>query len=190
MSKLNVADQMVVKRWVGESEDWLRNVGTRSLDWNVIVFFEIDTSLLLGWVILDTEEFALFTWVGRTSDVLAITELTSSTTTSWSRTMITTTATTSVSAWVAICITVKSWTIVIPTCSWRAVSWLKVRSICPITLRARTIESAAVRYVSRLVISISCYYAHPGPQALPFIGGGPPFIFGGPPGAPRMCGGM
>jgi hypothetical protein len=55
MGKLDVANEMVIQRWVGELEDWLGDIVSGSLNWDIIVFLEVDTSLLLGWVIGDTK---------------------------------------------------------------------------------------------------------------------------------------
>ena len=72
VSKLDVADQVVIQRWVGEGENWLWDVGSGSLDWDIVVLLEVDTSLLLGWVVLDAEEFTLETLVGWAGSVLAL----------------------------------------------------------------------------------------------------------------------
>ncbi len=71
VSKLDVADQVVIQRWVGEGVDWLWDIGSGSLDRDVIILLEVDTGLLLCWVINDTEKLTLDTWVGWTSGVLA-----------------------------------------------------------------------------------------------------------------------
>ena len=72
MSKLDVTDQVVIQRWVGEGENWLWDVGSGSLDWDIVVLLEVDTSLLLGRVVLDAEELALETLVGWAGSVLAL----------------------------------------------------------------------------------------------------------------------
>lgn len=82
MGKVNIAEKMVVKRWVGKLQDRLWDIVTRCFDWDIIVFLEVDTGLLLGWVICDTEELALDTWVGWTRNMLAVAPLSISTATS------------------------------------------------------------------------------------------------------------
>ena len=72
VSKLDVADQVVIQRWVGEGENWLWNVGSGSLDWDIVVLLEVDTSLLLGWVVLDAEKLTLETLIGWAGSVLAL----------------------------------------------------------------------------------------------------------------------
>lgn len=72
MSEVNVAEEMVVQRRVGELEDWLGDIVSGSLDWDIIVLLKVDTSLLLGWVVGDTEELALHTGVGWARNVLAV----------------------------------------------------------------------------------------------------------------------
>ena len=72
VGEVDVAEEMVVQGRVGELEDWLGDIVSGSLDWDIIVLLEVDTSLLLGWVVGDTEELALHTGVGWASNVLAI----------------------------------------------------------------------------------------------------------------------
>jgi hypothetical protein len=75
-SKLDVGDEVVVKRGVSEGVDGLRDVLTGRLNGNVIVVGEVDAGVLLGGVILtETEELTLQARVGRTGDVLAIAPL-------------------------------------------------------------------------------------------------------------------
>lgn len=85
---------MVVQRRVGEGKDRLRHVLTRGLDGNVVVLLEVDTGVLLGRIILGTEELALNARVGRARHMFSIlpatipraSSLSSSTTTSTVRT--------------------------------------------------------------------------------------------------------
>jgi hypothetical protein len=72
VGEVNVAEEMVVQGRVGELEDWLGDIVSGSLHWDIIVLLEVDTSLLLGWVVGDTEELALHTGVGWASNVLSI----------------------------------------------------------------------------------------------------------------------
>jgi hypothetical protein len=80
-SQLDVRDKVVVKRGVGEGVDGLRHIVTRGLDGDIVVIGEVDSSLLLGGVVGNTEKLALNTGIGRAGDVLAIAPLTISRTT-------------------------------------------------------------------------------------------------------------
>lgn len=72
-SQVDVADEVVIERRVGEDVDGLGNALTGSLDGDVIVFLEVDTSLLLaGRVGRNAKEFALNALVGRAGHVLAV----------------------------------------------------------------------------------------------------------------------
>ncbi len=102
LCEFNIMDKMVVQRWVGEFEDRLRHIVSRSFDWDIVVLLEVDTSLLLGWIIDDTEEFALYTWIGWARDVFAVPPLSITTTSSRDCT-----ATTAGSSRVAICIRIE-----------------------------------------------------------------------------------
>ena len=75
MSEFDVLDQVVIERRVGELENWLWNIVSRSFNWDIIVLLEVDTSLLFGWVVLNTEELTLHADVGRARNMLAITPL-------------------------------------------------------------------------------------------------------------------
>ena len=95
MGEFDILDQVVIERRVGELENWLWDIVSGSLNWDVIVLLEVDTGLLLSWVICNTEKLTLHTRVGRAWDMLAIAPLsiagatsgcvwcTSSTTGSW-----------------------------------------------------------------------------------------------------------
>ena len=61
---------MLIKRWVGEFSDSLRDVMARGLDGNVIVVGKVDTSV--GSLIRGSEELTLSLLVCRTWDVLTI----------------------------------------------------------------------------------------------------------------------
>jgi len=151
MGELDVSDQMIVKRRVGEPENGLRNVGTGSLDGDIVVFLEVDTSLLLGWVICNTEKLTLDTWVGRASNVLSITPLSITATACWS-----TTAAAATGSWVTISIAVESLglAVVIPstttsstrraTGTWATNAWSEFRSTSPVTTWTRCFAIKAV----------------------------------------------
>lgn len=71
--EVDVGDQVVVKRRVGEGGDGLGDALTGSLNGNVVVFLEVDTHLLLaGGNAGVTEQLALDARVGGTRHVLAI----------------------------------------------------------------------------------------------------------------------
>jgi hypothetical protein len=72
VSELNVFEEMVVERRVCELEDRLGDIVTGSFDGDIIVLLEVDTSLLLGWVVCHAEKLPLQTWVGRSGNMLAI----------------------------------------------------------------------------------------------------------------------
>jgi hypothetical protein len=74
--EFDVAQEMVVERGVREACDGLWHALAGSLDGNIIVFLEVDTGLLLGGVVGDTEELALNAGVGWAWDVLAVLPLT------------------------------------------------------------------------------------------------------------------
>lgn len=71
-SKRDVGDQVVVQRRVGEGKDRLRNVLTGSLNGDVVVLLKVDTGVLLGWIIVGTEELALNARVGRARHVFSV----------------------------------------------------------------------------------------------------------------------
>jgi len=73
--ELNVGDQVVVQRGVGELSNGLGDVVTGGLNGNVIVVGKVDTSLLLGGVIGNTEQLTLHAGVGGTGNVLAVAPL-------------------------------------------------------------------------------------------------------------------
>ena len=101
MGKLDVLDEMVVERWVGELEDWLGHIVAGGFNWDIIVLLEVDTGLLLGWVVSYAEELSLQTWVGWSSNVLPVSPLSVTSTTSRRRRRST------ARAWVAICVSIE-----------------------------------------------------------------------------------
>jgi hypothetical protein len=66
---------MVVQGRVGEGVDGIGDVLARGFDGDVIVVGKVDSSLLLGGVVGDTEELTLDTGVDRAGDVLAVAPL-------------------------------------------------------------------------------------------------------------------
>jgi hypothetical protein len=76
VSKLDVAAEVLIEGRSGELENRLGDIVSRSLDGDVIVLLEVDTSLLLRRVIDDSEKLALNARVGRTGNVLAVLPLT------------------------------------------------------------------------------------------------------------------
>jgi len=75
VSKLDVAAQVLIQRRSRELVNSLRHICTGSLDGDVVVLLEVDTSLLLGGIIDDAEELAFNAGVGRASDVLSVAPL-------------------------------------------------------------------------------------------------------------------
>jgi hypothetical protein len=73
--ELNVGDQVVVQRGVGELSNGLGDVVTGGLNGNVIVVGKVNTSLLLGGVVGNTEQLTLHAGVGGTGNVLAVAPL-------------------------------------------------------------------------------------------------------------------
>lgn len=74
-SQLDVADQMVIERWVGERKDRFWNILTRCFDWNVVVVGEVDAGMTLTGVACDTKELALCFEVLRAWNMLSVTPL-------------------------------------------------------------------------------------------------------------------
>jgi hypothetical protein len=140
VSKLDVADEMVVKRWVGELGDWLWDVVSGGLNWDIVVLLKVDTGLLLGWVIKDTEELTLDTWVGWASNVLAVAPLSVTAATSDAASVadkgLTFTAAT-VGAVVVVRPSAAAW-------STAATSWSKGWSSAPVTAWSWTVSMEAV----------------------------------------------
>jgi hypothetical protein len=140
MGELNVLQQVVIKWWVSELEDGLRDIVSRGFHWDIIVFLEVNTGLLLGRIIHDTKELTLHTWIGWSRDVFSISPLS-----------ITTTASNSgaTSSWVAVRILVEAALGgSVPTTATRrgsATTGSEVRSVGPVATRARVVTWEAVR---------------------------------------------
>lgn len=76
MSQLDVAAEMLVQRRSGELVNRLRDILTGSLDGDVVVLLEVDTSVLLGRIVDgSTIQFTFDTGVSRSGNVLSITPL-------------------------------------------------------------------------------------------------------------------
>lgn len=71
-SKLDVAQEMLVQRGVGEGQDGLRDIMAGRSDRDVVVLLKVDASVLLARVISSAEELTLDARVGVANDVLAI----------------------------------------------------------------------------------------------------------------------
>jgi hypothetical protein len=148
VGEFDVADEMVIKGRVGELEDWLGHIVSGGLNWDIIVLLEVDTSLLLGWVVGNTEELALNTGVGWARNVLAIPPL--SVTTAAGGDSATTTG-----GRVAVCVGVEvaaAGAGVLPSAattgrrsSWSSTgAWSKGWGCSPVTAWARSVSSKAV----------------------------------------------
>jgi hypothetical protein len=57
--EFDVLEEMVIERRVGEFEDGLGDIVTRGFDWDIIVLLEVDTGLLLHWVVCYAEKLSL-----------------------------------------------------------------------------------------------------------------------------------
>ncbi len=79
---------MIIEGRVSEFEDGLGDIVTRGFDWNIVVLLEVDTGLLLGWVVSYAEELTLETRIRRSGNVLSITpcSITSTTSRGWAST--------------------------------------------------------------------------------------------------------
>jgi hypothetical protein len=73
--EINVLEEMIIERRIGEFEDRFGNIMARGFDGDIIVLFEVDTGLLLGWVVSYAEKLSLQTWVGRSGNVLSVSPL-------------------------------------------------------------------------------------------------------------------
>jgi len=76
VGELDVSDQVLIQRRVGEVVDSLGHILAGGFDGNVVILLEVDSSVLLGWIIRRAEQLALKSRVGRPGDVLAISPLT------------------------------------------------------------------------------------------------------------------
>jgi len=74
-SQLDVRDEVVIQRRVGEVQERLRNIVARSLDGNVVVLLEVDAGVLLRRVLGGSEQIALETGISGARDVLAVAPL-------------------------------------------------------------------------------------------------------------------
>jgi hypothetical protein len=101
MCEIDVLEEMVIERRVGEFQDWLGDIVAGSFDWNIVVLLEVDTGLLFGWVISYAKQLSLETWVGWSSNMLSVTPLPIASAASGRRSRATT------SCRVAICISVE-----------------------------------------------------------------------------------
>jgi hypothetical protein len=63
---------MLIKWRFCERSNWFRHMLARSLDWDLVVFLEVDAGLLLERVVCHTEKFSFYAWVRGTRDVFAI----------------------------------------------------------------------------------------------------------------------
>ena len=75
MRKLDVGDKMIIKRRVGEGVDGFWNVLTAGLNRDIIVVGKVDTCLLLGWIVGDSEQFPFELGVGRAGNVCTVSPL-------------------------------------------------------------------------------------------------------------------
>ena len=71
-SVADVLEEHRIQRWVRKLSNRLWHTSTSGLDGNVVVLLEIDTSVLLGGVILLAEELLLHAHVTAAGDVLAL----------------------------------------------------------------------------------------------------------------------
>jgi hypothetical protein len=75
MCEIDVLEQVVIERRVSEFQYWLGDIVAGSFDRNIVVLLEVDTSLLLGWVISYAKQLSLEAWVGGSSNMLSVTPL-------------------------------------------------------------------------------------------------------------------
>ena len=59
MGEFDVLEKMVIERRVCKFEDRFGDIVARSFNWDIVVFFEVDTGLLLGWIICDAKKLTL-----------------------------------------------------------------------------------------------------------------------------------
>lgn len=159
MGQLDVAKQVVVQRWVGESENRLWDILTGSLDWDIIIFLKVDTSLLLrSIVVTNTEKLTLNAGIGWAGNVFSITVL-SLAAPSWRRRRVSTT-----SSRIAVCVLVEGRRSDIPAGSTSSSSR---RTVCgggeglsagPVATRSRTVSGEAVGSVIVSIIRLEMNY--------------------------------
>jgi hypothetical protein len=119
VGEFDVAAEMLIQRRGGELGDGLGNVLTGSLDGDVVVLLEVDTGLLLGGVVENTEKLSLNARVGRARNVLSVAPLSIARTASsvvaaaarvtFCATSVTTSATASTAIPAAAAVVLESW---------------------------------------------------------------------------------
>ncbi len=75
MREIDILQEMVIERRVGEFQDWLGDIVAGSFDWNIVILLEVDTGLLLGWVISYAKQLSLETGVRGSGNMLSVTPL-------------------------------------------------------------------------------------------------------------------
>lgn len=70
--EFDVADQMIIERWIGECSDGFGDILARGFDGDVVVVGKVDTGLLLGGIVGDSEQFPLDLCILGAWDVLAV----------------------------------------------------------------------------------------------------------------------
>jgi hypothetical protein len=140
--EFDVLEEVIIERRVVEFEDRLGDIVAGGFDWDIIVLLEVDTGLLLGWVVCYAEKLSLQTWIWWSSNVLPVTPL--SVTSSASRYR----SGTATGCWAAICISVESWvgssSIPVWTCRSTVATRGEVGSAGPVSTRARSVAGKAV----------------------------------------------
>lgn len=63
---------MFIERGSGKFENRFGNIIFRSFNWDVVVFFEVDVSVLFGWIVGSIEEFVFDVGVGWIRDVFVV----------------------------------------------------------------------------------------------------------------------
>jgi hypothetical protein len=129
---------VVVERRVFEGVDGLRDVIATSLNGNVIVVGEVDTSVLLRGVVGDAEELTFQTSVGRAGDVLAIAPLAITRAAGRAATAVTTAVRTSVT-WLSVSIGIEGPALTVRVPAWITIGGTartKVVGVGPVTTRA------------------------------------------------------
>lgn len=143
VSKLNVAEQMVIERRVGELQDRLRNIVSRGFDGNVVVLLEVDTGLLLQGVVGNTEELTLHSGVGGSRNVLSLAPLAVTTTTSGDSG-----ASTSASTRVTVGVGVESLRLLPATSTGRSAGTRsEFRGASPVLARSRAVGKSVAVFV-------------------------------------------
>jgi hypothetical protein len=73
--EFDILEEVVIEGRVGEFEDRLGDVVAGGFHWDIIVLLEVNTGLLLGWVVCHAEKLSLQTWVWWSSNMLPLTPL-------------------------------------------------------------------------------------------------------------------